>query len=413
MCVRKRARSPSFSRRLKSAYNLQFRPGSSSLLLDKTAVPTPIQYDSKHATSGSTTRAGRHVSRVTTRIIPTPPTNMASEDMVLADLIPRIEDLTRQHAEWSRTASEKGQLIHDLRVDLEVQQKRNEETRQELDRLLAMNTPLPPNGSTSVAAQGADCQLLVAAESCPNARASSSAPMSRPARVIIGACMPHGLVGGSSAVLSQVLDVLGRVSRFADVRLVLTRELAKQPDAERINDRVQDVVVRDAKAANHPSSSAHDGDAPAQDARVFTWWDMESNPHHCAKELARWGDVLMVSPLCDKTLNSMSNGHDNDLLLELVQMWMRAKKRVPHGSMWVPAKPFTVCPRLPVEARNQLEVEEQLEKLHNMGVDVMEDPMEAASTKDGFAAYVAQLVEHIRHQIITRQCGQHSHLPTR
>ena len=66
-----------------------------------------------------------------------------------------------------------------------------------------------------------------------------------------------------------------------------------------------------------------------------------------------------------------------------------------------------------LEARNQLEVEEQLEKLHNMGVDVMEDPMEAASTKDGFAAYVAQLVEHIRHQIITRQCGQHSHLPTR
>ena len=64
VCVRKRARSPSFSRRLKSAYNLQFRPGSSSLLLDKTAVPTPIQYDSKHATSGSTTRAGRHVSRV-------------------------------------------------------------------------------------------------------------------------------------------------------------------------------------------------------------------------------------------------------------------------------------------------------------------------------------------------------------
>lgn len=86
------------------------------------------------------------------------------------------------------------------------------------------------------------------------------------------------------------------------------------------------------------------------------------------------------------------------------QTWGQVKKRSAAGLTYhVPLKPFVVAPRVPAEKRCNLLLEKQLLTLEEMGVEIMEDPGDAANSEQGADAYAAQIVEHARHAILKAQ----------
>ena len=134
--------------------------------------------------------------------------------------------------------------MNDLRLRLEEQDKANEKMRAEFRRLRAeeaailhASPPPPPpepqhkqhkkkplaeaqgprnepsSQSTNGAAQShidADVGHGLSENTASSARTSDA--RSRPARVIIGACMPYGLQGGAAAVLKQVCTTVERIA---------------------------------------------------------------------------------------------------------------------------------------------------------------------------------------------------------
>ena len=356
----------------------------------------------------------------------------------MSDITARIEELTRRYTEASRKAGQKGEAVNDLRLRLEEQDKANEKMRAEFRRLSAeeaailhASPPPPPpepqhkqhkkkplaeaqgprnepsSQSTNGAAQShidADVGHGLSENTASSARTSDA--RSRPARVIIGACMPYGLQGGAAAVLKQVCTTVERIATFAEVRLVLTKDLIKADGADTLEEEVRS-AVQSARATLQPdgvNDDPHTSSAPS--AVVFTCWDMENQPHHCAAELARWADILLIAPLCTSTLTSMSIGMANDLLLELVQVWPRTQWRGKNG-MRVPKKGFVVCPRMPQQRRNNPVVEEQLEKLLDTGIEVMmADPDDETVEEQEPSDYVEMAVERVKQLIQERQANQ-------
>ena len=86
------------------------------------------------------------------------------------------------------------------------------------------------------------------------------------------------------------------------------------------------------------------------------------------------------------------------------QTWGQVKKRSAAGLTYhVPLKPFVVAPRVPAEKRCNLLLEKQLLTLEEMGVEIMEDPGDAAQDGDAEETYAASAVEHVRHAVLKAQ----------
>jgi len=135
----------------------------------------------------------------------------------------------------------------------------------------------------------------------------------------------------------------------------------------------------------------------------FSISDQQHSPYHAASELARWADVLLVCPLCTRTLTAIATGEENDLLLEIAQNWGSVKKKSPSAEYWIPIKPFIMAPWLPAQRHNHLVIERQMATLEQMGIELIEDPGDEVREADGLKRYVDHVVEHVRHAILKVQ----------
>jgi hypothetical protein len=353
---------------------------------------------------------------------------MNTDDDILAGLPSLLAALDEEHKQASKEAALKGEEIHRLRMQLEQAEKLREAKETEImeanrteRELLALHA-LPPATSSlpeaiATVQTAAPQQAQVVLPSGPSemvrrgtafgvASASTDAPeppeapAPRWGRVLLGACMPHGLPGGAQAILRQVLALFMRISAFAEVRIVITKELTKVDGAERLDDEVQNAARRTQRASLDGSPAEASGVAAA---RVFSYSDQQQHPYECAAELARWADVLLIAPLCASTLALMNSGIDNDLLLEIVQLWASEKKKGRGGHYWVCQKPFLVCPRMPPERRKQLIVEQQMTALKQTGVTVMPDPGDNATTVHELHGHIEEVVEQTRHHIMQKR----------
>ena len=143
----------------------------------------------------------------------------------------------------------------------------------------------------------------------------------RPARVLLGACMPNFL--SPNSVVELIVDIHEQICAFADVRIVVTRDFTKGENAHTLHERLGDGAQRAAKRAGRDAPGAATGvdqDRRIPEAKVFSHHDQSVHPYHCASELARWADVLLVAPLDTQTLSSISTGSEEDLLLDVVQV---------------------------------------------------------------------------------------------
>jgi hypothetical protein len=257
----------------------------------------------------------------------------------------------------------------------------------------------PPSATAIVACQG-------------SAAPSDTPPQQRLPRLLLGACLPAFL--DAASVLHMVMALYERTRRFAEVRIVVAKNLAKADGA----DALFDMVDRAANSMQPPTtanghgrarrngmdgSGGHGASAPPE-AKVFSHSDQRLNPYKCAAELASWADVLLVAPLCAETLKNITGGATDDLLLEVIQLWGSVKKVGPAGTQFhVPVKPFIVAPRMPPGFGHGLIIEKQILLLDEMGVEVMEDPGDASQDDEAEETYVASAVEHVRHAVLKAQ----------
>lgn len=258
-----------------------------------------------------------------------------------------------------------------------------------------------PSTSTALVA----CEGSAAPSSCDDD--ATEVPQQRPPRLLLGACLPAFL--DTATVLRLVMALYERTKRFAEVRIVVAKNLAKADGADALFDMVDRATARGTGAVGRAPRSGMEGgglrgaSAPPE-AKVFSQWDQRLNPYKCAAELARWADVLLVAPLCAETLKNITGGATDDLLLEVIQLWGSVKKLGPSGTQFhVPAKPFIVAPRMPPGFGHGLIIEKQILLLDEMGVEIMEDPGDAAQDGDAEETYAASAVEHVRHAVLKAQ----------
>ena len=328
---------------------------------------------------------------------------MSSTQSAIEKLDKRIAELEKQQRTAAQAAGKKGEDVFALRKHLEKIEAQREKVaareqqlmmQQESQTALAGSLEAPSSeSSSSISTQlGSSADVSGGGGSSTDAlgSADTSALEPRPARVLLGSCMPHYL--GTERVLQQVLQLHEKLCDFVEVRLVCTRDLARV-GAERLLEEVSRVSAQ----ARHPlegvdaplsKTCAHapatplspptapsrvctpnprrvppshvcpwarcDGDCSCACSSVYTEADQKRNPYHAASALAQWADVLLVAPLCPATLTNLVHGLDNDLLLEVATLWGSTKLRaVGGGEYWQPRKPFLVAPRLPEERRQQ------------------------------------------------------------
>jgi len=202
--------------------------------------------------------------------------------------------------------------------------------------------------------------------------------------------MPHAL--GQALVCRLVRAVHAVVCAFADVRIVCMSEVTKCDEMA--------TLMNDIKTMSCRGRRLLDGFA---ETTCFSISDQQHSPYHAASELARWADVLLVCPLCTRTLTAIATGEENDLLLEIAQNWGSVKKKSPSAEYWIPIKPFIMAPWLPAQRHNHLVIERQMATLEQMGIELIEDPGDEVREADGLKRYVDHVVEHVRHAILKVQ----------
>ena len=309
-----------------------------------------------------------------------------AEESLLKDLEKRIEKLDEQQKKKAKETGQKNDKAAQLREQLCQLDREREAKLEELaakERALPYQQPSSRSPSAPAASRasaearsGASRRSSEAAAASTGAGAAGAAGAStsvdatthRSARILLGACMPAFL--SARTVLHQVNALYENLCMFADVRLIVMNELVSANDALGycIHDKVEMAARRNRGRLGLDSGASTEA---LPDAKVFSLSDQRLNPHHCAAELARWADVLLIAPMCTSTLSGIAIGREDDLLLEVVQLWGSIKKKGSAGVQYhVPLKPFIISPRVPAEKRNNLLIEKQMHTLDEMGVEV-------------------------------------------
>ena len=317
----------------------------------------------------------------------------------------RIARLEATQRASSSSAGKKAELIRQYREQIdEIEQRRLSllrEIQANEQRLREAQAEAPPRSANASSARASSTALVPApaepgpAASAPHvlgagAGASTSADAVRNPRILLGVCMPHHL--GAAYVRELVTSVHEQLCAFADVRIACMADATKADGMEQ--------VIHQVKAASQRAKRLADG---AEPTTCFSISDQHTSPYYAAQELARWADLLVIAPLCSKTLSQITSGSEDDLLLETVQLWGSHKKRNASGDYWLPSKPFLVAPRLPVERRNQLLVEKMMGTLAQMGVELLEDPGDDGKEAGARERYVGRVVEHVKQAVLKAQ----------
>ena len=205
--------------------------------------------------------------------------------------------------------------------------------------------PLPPPRGWGHAGSpsSAGPRSAPAAAAAASAAASSSADVPRPARVLLGVCMPHFV--GPAVVRRLVLDVHEKLCSFADVRIVCMNE-AKRAEGF-------DAMLEEVKALSRSRRRRQQLEGGAE-TKCFSITDEGISPYHTASELNRWADVLLIAPMSTATLTAICIGREDDLLLEIVQVSERTRAgagaRPPRPNL-TPSWPSVCCGRIGARRR--------------------------------------------------------------
>ena len=286
-----------------------------------------------------------------------------------------IADIERQQREEGATTGALDEPLLQLKRELRVEEgKRAEKQKQ----LLAKPVPEPgssqtaaalaPWTSTSLAASASDDVMPTATMHPGTDRGSSSAAAillqqrgaSRRARVVLGVCLPRFIA--ASVVMRHVVALHERVCTFADVVVVCSEDVIADVEAAEAFERALLSASLKAKAACE--SAELTVFLTPEDGRRHADGHM---PKEAAASVARWGDVLLIAPLCGKYLVRLANTSDEDLLSELALLWGYSKLK---GGEYVPTKPFIIAPRMNTLVKQHPSVENFLLTLTRQGIEV-------------------------------------------